>query len=293
LDEKSLLQVAASAEKRSEHPVGEAIVRTAHARKLALTEVSKFNALTGTGIDASVDGHRVQIGNSYLMSELNICVDALVRNAVELSDQGKTPVFVAIDNKLAGLIAVVDEVKAESADAIAQLMRLNLEVVMVTGDNKRTAEAVARRLGIDKVVSEVRPEQKAGAVKSLQQSGKIVAMVGDGINDAPALAQADVGIAIGTGTDVAIAASDITLVSGDLTGVVSAIALSNATIRTIKQNLFWAFIYNIIGIPVAAGLLYPFTGWLLSPIIASATMSMSSVSVVTNSLRLRAFNYRK
>jgi Cu+-exporting ATPase len=212
--------------------------------------------------------------------------------AEKLASEGKTPIFVAIDGRLAGIIAVADPIKPESREAIAAMQRLGLEVVMMTGDNRRTAEAVARQVGITRVLAEVLPAGKAGEIKRLQQEKRIVGMVGDGINDAPALAQADVGIAIGTGTDVAIEASDITLIKGDLRGVVTAIALSKATIRTVKENLFWAFAYNTIGIPLAAGLLYPFTGWLLSPIIASAAMSLSSVSVVTNSLRLRRFKPR-
>ena len=292
-DENALLQLAASAERKSEHPLGHSIVKTAEARGLILSEVSKFNALAGSGIDAIIDGRRLLIGNAKLMSDSGVSLDPFNDRSRELADQGKTPVYVAIDNRLAGLFAIADEVKPESTVAIRRLAEMGLEVVMLTGDNKHTAEAIAKRVGIESVLSEIWPQQKANEIKRLQQQGKIVAMVGDGINDAPALAQADIGIAIGTGTDVAIEASDITLVRGDLDGVATAIALSKATIRTIKQNLFWAFIYNIIGIPIAAGLLYPFTGWLLNPIIASAAMSMSSVSVVTNSLRLRRFIYRK
>ncbi|MEO5588856.1 MAG: HAD-IC family P-type ATPase, partial [Gemmatimonadaceae bacterium] len=205
------------------------------------------------------------------------------------ASEGKTPMFVALDGQLAGIIAVADQVKDESASAIAAMKKMGLRVIMMTGDNKRTAEAVASQVGIDAVLSEVLPDGKSDEVKRLQHGDARVGMVGDGINDAPALAQADVGIAIGTGTDVAIEASDITLLRGDLRGVVTAIALSRATIRTVKQNLFWAFVYNVIGIPIAAGLMYPVTGWLLSPVIASAAMSLSSVSVVTNSLRLRRF----
>jgi Cu+-exporting ATPase len=224
------------------------------------------------------------------MRDRNVALDGFEEHAARLAAEGKTPMYVALDNRFAGLVAVADQIKPESKEAVAAMRHLGLEVAMMTGDNRRTAEAVARHVGITRVLAEVLPEGKAGEVKRLQQEEKrVVGMVGDGINDAPALAQADVGIAIGTGTDVAIEASDITLIRDDLRGVVTAIALSRATLRTIRQNLFWAFIYNTLGIPLAAGLLYPFTGWLLSPIIASAAMSLSSVSVVTNSLRLRRF----
>ncbi|MGB7923570.1 MAG: heavy metal translocating P-type ATPase [Pyrinomonadaceae bacterium] len=287
IDEQALLRVVASAERGSEHPLGQAIVKGALAQNLTLVEASNFNAVAGHGIEADVDGRRLLLGNLKLMRERNIRVDDFEEQADALAAEGKTPVYAALDGRLAGLLAVADEIKPESKEAVAAMRRLGLEVVMMTGDNRRTAERVAREVGISRVLSEVLPEGKAAEIKCLQQEDGAVGMVGDGINDAPALAQADVGIAIGSGTDVAIEASDITLIKGDLRGVVTAIKLSRATIRTIKQNLFWAFIYNIIGIPVAAGLLYPLTGWLLSPIIASAAMSLSSVSVVANSLRLR------
>ncbi|HEV2914033.1 MAG TPA: heavy metal translocating P-type ATPase [Pyrinomonadaceae bacterium] len=295
VSEAELLRLAASAERGSEHPLGEAIVRAAHERGLnPAQEVSGFNALAGHGIEAVVEGRRVLLGNMRLMDERGISRDGLEGRAEALAAEGKTPMYAAVDGRVAGLLAVADQIKPESKAAIEAMRRLGLEVVMMTGDNRRTAEAVAQQVGVTRVLSEVLPEGKALEIKRLQQEErKVVGMVGDGINDAPALAQADVGIAIGTGTDVAIEASDITLIKGDLSGVVTAIALSRATMRTIRQNLFWAFIYNIVGIPVAAGLLYPLTGWLLSPIIASAAMSLSSVSVVTNSLRLRRFRPKK
>jgi Cu+-exporting ATPase len=227
------------------------------------------------------------------MNERNIALGDAERTVEKLADDGKTPMFAAIDGKFAGVVAVADRVKSSSKNAIRTLQNLGLEVVMMTGDNRRTAEAVAAEVGIKRVLAEVLPEGKAGEIKRLQGENKTVGMVGDGINDAPALAQADVGIAIGTGTDVAIEASDITLIKGDLRGVVTAIALSKATIAAVRQNLFWAFIYNVIGIPIAAGILYPFFGVLLSPVLASAAMSLSSVSVVANSLRLRSFKAPK
>ncbi|HVG39713.1 MAG TPA: heavy metal translocating P-type ATPase [Pyrinomonadaceae bacterium] len=287
--ENELLRLAASAEKGSEHPLGAAIVRKAEQLELILSRISNFNAVAGHGLEAWVDGRRLLLGNVKLMRDRQIAPGGFEDRAAELADEGKTPMYVGVDGKLAGLIAVADEIKPGSKEAVAALRNLGLEVVMMTGDNQRTAESVARQVGITRVLAEVLPEGKADEIKRLQGERRTVGMVGDGINDAPALAQADVGIAIGTGTDVAIEASDITLVRGDLRGVMTAIALSRATIRTVKQNLFWAFIYNIIGIPIAAGLLYPLTGWLLSPVIASAAMSLSSVSVVANSLRLRRF----
>jgi len=286
-DTDELLRLVASAERGSEHPVGEAVVRGAQSRSLALADATGFRALAGHGIEATVDGRAVLIGNAKLLRERGIDLGDAETQAAKLADAGKTPTFAAVGGTYAGIVAVADTLKPESAEAVATLRKMGLRVVMITGDNRRTAEAVAKQAGIDRVLAEVLPDGKAREVKRLQDEGRRVAMVGDGINDAPALAQADVGIAIGTGTDVAIEASDVTLIRGDLRGVVSAIKLSRATIRTVKQNLFWAFVYNVIGIPVAAGALYPLFGVLLSPVIASAAMSLSSVSVVSNSLRLR------
>ncbi|MDI1240761.1 MAG: heavy metal translocating P-type ATPase [bacterium] len=289
-DENELLRLIASAEDSSEHPLASAIVAGAKERGLELVRAEKFNAVEGRGVEAVVDERSVLLGNERLMRERSISVDAgMTETLTRLANEGKTPMFAAVDGKLAGIVAVADTVKEESKVAIAELKRMGLTVVMMTGDNKRTGDAVAKEVGVDRVIAEVLPDGKSSEIKRLQAEGRTVAMVGDGINDAPALAQADVGIAIGTGTDVAIEASDITLIRGDLRGVTTAIGLSKATIRTVKQNLFWAFIYNVIGIPIAAGALYPLFGWLLSPIIASAAMSLSSVSVVTNSLRLRNF----
>jgi Cu+-exporting ATPase len=284
-----LLRLAASLERGSEHPLGEAIVTRAKGDGLTLSDVEGFEAVPGQGVRGKVDGRDVLLGNVRFLAESGIVVGELASAAEALAAQGKTPMFVAVDGHAAGLIAVADTLKDRSAQAVEALHRLGIEVLMITGDNRRTAAAIAKQAGIDGVLAEVLPEQKAAEIRKLQAAGKVVAMVGDGINDAPALAQADVGIAIGTGTDVAMEASDITLIRGDLTGVVTAIQLSQRTLRTIKQNLFWAFVYNVLGIPVAAGVLYPFFGILLDPMVGSAAMALSSVSVVSNSLRLRRF----
>jgi P-type Cu+ transporter len=289
ITEEELLTLVASAEQASEHPIAMAIVEGARARGINLTKPEHFHATPGHGIDTKIAGHAMLIGNAKLMRDRGVNLGDLESKSQTLAGAGKTPVFAAMDGRPYGIVAVADQVKPESAAAIRAMKALGLQVVMITGDNQRTADAIALSVGVDRVLAEVLPEDKVRHVRELQAEKKIVAMVGDGINDAPALAQADVGISIGTGTDVAIEASDITLIRGDLRGVVSAIELSRSTIRIVKQNLFWAFIYNVVGIPIAAGVLYPFTGWLLSPIIASAAMSFSSVSVVTNSLRLRRF----
>jgi len=286
LGDNDLLRLAASAEKHSEHPLAAAIVRGALDRGLVLTEPAAFRALIGHGIEATVDGRAVLVGKAALLAERGIAIS--MRGAADaLAARGRTPMFVAVDGREAGFVVVADRVKPESKAAIEQMHAMGLRVVLMTGDNAQTAAAVAAEVGVDQVYAEVLPHEKASKVRELQAAGFIVGMVGDGINDAPALAQADVGMAIGTGTDVAIEASDITLIRGDLRTVPEAIELSRSTMRAIKQNLFWAFIYNAIGIPIAAGALFPLTGWLLSPIIASAAMAFSSVSVVLNSLRLR------
>lgn len=284
-----LLSIAASLEKRSEHPLGEAIVDSAKQKQLVLAEAEEFEAIPGYGVSGIVKGNEVLLGNTGLMQDRQVEIENFISEARNLAEKGKTPMFVAFGRKLAGILAVADPLKEDSKSAIASLQQLGLEVIMITGDNTRTAEAIASRVGIDRVFAEVLPNEKANKVKKLQQEGHTVAMVGDGINDAPALAQANVGIAIGTGTDVAIEASDITLIRGKLSGVATAIQLSKATMRNIKQNLFGSFFYNSLGIPLAAGILYPFFGILLSPIIASAAMAASSVTVLTNALRLRKF----
>jgi Cu+-exporting ATPase len=289
LDELGLLSLAASAEKASEHPLGEAVRRAAEERGAAILGASDFEAVPGQGIVAVIAGRRVYLGNSRHLAALGADPASGAPDADRLSGEGKTPMYVAVDGKYAGLIAVADPVKESSAKAIAALHSMGLAVAMITGDSTRTAQAIARQVGIDRVLAEVLPQDKAAEVKKLQSEGKKVAMVGDGINDAPALAQADVGIAIGSGTDVAMESADIVLMRSDLMDVPTAIKLSKNVIRNIKQNLFWAFGYNVLGIPVAAGLLYVFGGPLLNPILAAAAMSLSSVSVLTNALRLKGF----
>ena len=287
---REILILAASAEKGSEHPLGEAIIKKAKEEDLLLFDSKDFQAIAGHGIEVTVDSRRILLGNLKLMEERKVALNGLLDKAEYLSNEGKTPMFLAVDGEAAGIVAVADTLKENSKKAVEALQRMGLEVVMLTGDNQRTAKAIADQIGIDRVLAEIPPEKKAEEIKRLQVEGKKVGMVGDGINDAPALAQADVGIAIGTGTDVAMESSDITLIGGDLRGIVTAIALSKATIRNIKQNLFWAFAYNTILIPVAAGVLFPFFGILLNPIFAAGAMAFSSVTVVSNALRLRRFN---
>lgn len=287
--EQELLFHAASAERGSEHPLGEAIMKKAAEKEISLQTPSEFQAVPGHGIRAVIAGSAVLLGNERFMLHYDVGIDHLKEHAARLSAEGKTPMFISIQGKQAGIIAVADVLKDESVKAVQALHDQHIETVMITGDNRRTGEAIGRKAGIDTVLAEVLPEDKANEVRKLQAQGKVVAMVGDGINDAPALAQADIGIAIGTGTDVAMESSDITLISGDLKGVVTSIRLSKATLRNIRQNLFWAFAYNVILIPVAAGVLFPFFGILLNPMFAAAAMGMSSVTVVSNALRLKRF----
>jgi Cu+-exporting ATPase len=285
--EAEVLRLGASLERASEHPLAAAIVNGAEKKGIALNAVSDFRSITGKGVAGTVGGHQVVLGNLKLFEELAISPGEMVTRADALRSDGQTVMLLAIDGKAAGLIGVADPVKASTPDAIRALHEEGIQVIMLTGDNRTTAEAVAKKLGIDRIEAEVLPEQKASIVKQLQAQGYIVAMAGDGINDAPALAQAQVGIAMGTGTDVAMESAGITLIKGDLNGIVRAVRLSRATMKNIRQNLFFAFIYNMLGIPIAAGVLYPFFGLLLSPIIAATAMSFSSVSVITNALRLR------
>jgi Cu+-exporting ATPase len=290
LDEARLLQLAASVERLSEHPLGEALVIEAEHRGIPLLQVREFESRTGRGIAGTVAGLRLGVGNRVLMQELGVNPTPLQSEADRIAAEGQTPVYISVEGRLGGMVAIADPIKATSYQAINQLKRMGVELVLLTGDDRRTAEAVARGVGIDRVIAEVQPAAKLEEIGRIQRRGKIVAMVGDGLNDAPALAQADVGIAMGTGTDVAMEAGMITLMRGDLLGVVDAIRLSRRSMRVMRQNLFWAFIYNVVGIPVAAGALYPGLGLLLTPAMAAGAMAASSVSVVSNSLRLRNYH---
>jgi Cu+-exporting ATPase len=299
-----LLRLAASAERGSEHPLGEAIVRAASERGLELSSASEFHAVPGHGVDAIVDGQSVLLGNARLLAERSVTLDGLAPKGEALALEGKTPMYVVVDGRVSGIVAVADTLRAGARETVTELQRRGTDVVLLTGDNRRTAEAIAKQVNIARVFAEVLPEDKVEHVRGLQREGAVVAMVGDGINDAPALAQADVGIAIGTGTDVALEASDITLIGGDPRGIVTAFRLSKETMATIRQNLFWAFFYNVALIPLAAGILYPvfsntgvpdalqpFLGdyGFLNPMLAALAMAFSSVSVMLNSLRLRRF----
>jgi Cu+-exporting ATPase len=286
-EERDLLRLAASLERASEHPLAQAIIAGAEERGVSLTGASAFQSLTGKGVTGTVDGRRVAIGNPRVFEELGIDIQKLAGRADDLRREGQTVIFVAIDGRAAGLLGVADPIKASTPEAIRLLRKAGLRIVMLTGDSRATAQAVARKLGMDDVEAEVLPAEKSEAIKRLQAEGRTVAMAGDGVNDAPALAQADVGIAMGTGTDVAMESAAITLVKGDLRALVRARRLSQATMTNIRQNLFFAFVYNAIGVPIAAGILYPLFGMLLSPMIASAAMTFSSVSVIANALRLR------
>jgi Cu+-exporting ATPase len=287
-DEATLLRLAASLERASEHPLAAAIVAGAKERGVPLVDVANFASSTGKGVRGEVDGRKVALGNRAMMEAERIDTSALAERAEQLRADGQTVMFIAIDGAFAGLVGVADPIKESTPDAIRALKTEGLRIVMMTGDSKTTANAVAKKLGLDDVIAEVLPDQKADHVARLQLQGRRVAMAGDGINDAPALARADVGIAMGTGTDVAMESAHVTLVKGDLRGIARARALSRTTMSNIKQNLFFAFVYNTAGIPIAAGVFYPLTGWLLSPMIAAAAMSLSSVSVIGNALRLRA-----
>jgi Cu+-exporting ATPase len=288
-----VLRLAASLERGSEHPLGEAIVKGAQERNVALTDSENFAAIPGHGVSGRIDGRDVLLGNAKLMHDRGIAISELSQIWTSLANEGKTPMYVAVNGQVAGLVAVADTVKSDSKAAINTLKGMGIEVVMLTGDNQRTANAIAHEVGLDRVLAEVLPDEKAHVVQTLQLEGKKVGMVGDGINDAPALAQADVGFAIGTGTDVAIEASDVTLIKGSLMGVVTAIEISRATMKNVRQNLVGAFGYNTLGIPIAMGVLYPFFGLLLSPLIAAAAMAFSSVTVVSNANRLRFFQPRR
>jgi Cu+-exporting ATPase len=289
LDESRVLALAASVERLSEHPLAEAIVAAAERRGVTIPDAQAFRSQTGKGVLAIVEGHRVGVGNTALMNDLRVNTEALAEAATGAATDGHTPVLVAVDGRVAAVLAVADPIKPTSRDAVATLARMGIATAMLTGDDRRTAESVARAVGVGRVIAEVLPDRKLEEIRALQNGGSVVAMVGDGLNDAPALAQADVGIAMGTGTDVAMETGTVALMRGDPAGAVTAIRLARQTMRVIRQNLFWAFIYNVIGIPVAAGVLYPALGLRLTPALAAAAMAVSSVSVVMNSLRLRRF----
>jgi P-type Cu+ transporter len=285
--EDGLVRITAALEQASEHPLADAVVRCAGERGLSLPRAEEFESLTGLGVVGRVEGESVLIGNPTLMKKYGVVMDLLQGEETRLSEDGKTPLWVAVGGRLAGIVAAADTIKPSSITAIRKMRAEGLHVVMLTGDNKRAADAIAREAGVDEVIAGALPAGKVDAIKRLREEGRVVAMVGDGINDAPALAQADVGLTMASGADIAMEAGDVTLMRSDLTGVATAIALSRGTMRVMRQNLFWAFIYNLIGIPLAAGALYPVCGLLLSPVLASAAMAFSSFSVVTNSLRLR------
>ncbi|HEX5084672.1 MAG TPA: HAD-IC family P-type ATPase, partial [Blastocatellia bacterium] len=287
VDDETALRLAAGLERGSEHPLASAFVAAANERGVKLATASEFRSVTGKGVIGKIDGHEVALGNQRLLAEIGVDISAGAEKAAEWRGRGATVVFLAVNKRLAHLFGVEDPIKESSREAIRELHEEGLRIVMLTGDNHATAEAVARQLGIDEVIAEVLPEHKSEFVARLQDEGRVVAMAGDGVNDAPALARAHVGIAMGAGTDVAMESAGITLVQGDLRGIARAIKLSRATMRNIRQNLFFAFVYNMLGVPIAAGALFPFTGLLLSPMIASAAMTFSSVSVITNALRLR------
>jgi Cu+-exporting ATPase len=288
IDESTLLRLAASLERGSEHPLAEAIVRGADERQVLLSSAESFESVTGKGVRGRIEGHDTAIGNRSLMHSLGVDASALDARAEELRADGQTVMYVAVDGRPAGLVGVADPIKESAPEAIRALREQGIRIVMLTGDSRTTAQVVAEKLGVDELMAEVLPDQKADKVRELQRQGRVVAMAGDGINDAPALARADVGIAMGTGTDVAMESAGVTLVKGDLRGIVRAIRLSRATMSNIRENLFFAFVYNVAGVPIAAGILYPAFGVLLNPMMAAAAMSFSSVSVIANALRLRA-----
>ena len=287
--ENQLIQIASSIEKKSEHPLATAIVNEGHVREIELLEIKDFNSVQGKGIEANIDSEKYFAGNQKLMEDKNIDISTVVKKAEELAENGKTPLFFAKENILIGIIAVADTIKPTSLQAIKEFEKIGIEVIMMTGDNEKTAKYIADKVGVKNFIAGVLPQDKEKEVRRIQDLGKKVAMIGDGINDAPALARADVGIAIGAGTDVAVESADIVLIKSDLLDAVSAVELSKATIKNIKQNLFWALIYNVIGIPLAAGVFYGALGWQLNPMFGAAAMSMSSVCVVLNALRLKGF----